>query len=189
MIKEILSLATIAGALKKVKRKGWITWVGIENPESVAEHSFRCAVLAMCIGDLKKLNTEKLIKITLLHDIHEALTGDYDYFDKQRMGKEVHKREKEAMKKLSSKLPKKIRKEYLSLWNEFKNQETEEAKLAREIDKLEMVMQALEYDKEGYDHKKLQVFWKNASAELRDPILKALFKLLTEEKDALESTM
>jgi len=131
MIRGILSLANIAGALKKVKRKGWTTWVGIENPESVAEHSFRCAVLAMCIGDLKKLNTEKLIKITLLHDIHEALTGDYDYFDKQRMGKgEVHKREAEAVKKLSNRLPKKIRDEYLSLWNEFESQETEEAKLA-----------------------------------------------------------
>jgi len=183
MIRGILSLANIAGALKKVKRKGWTTWVGIENPESVAEHSFRCAVLAMCIGDLKKLNTEKLIKITLLHDIHEALTGDYDYFDKQRMGKgEVHKREAEAVKKLSNRLPKKIRDEYLSLWNEFESQETEEAKLAREIDKLEMVMQALEYEKAGYDPKKLQAFWENASTELKDPTLKALFELLMKEK-------
>jgi len=182
MLNGILSLAKTAGRLKRVERRGWSSWVGVRRPESVAEHSFRCTLLAMCIGDLKGLSTEKLMKTMLLHDLHEALTGDYDYFDKKKLGEEeVRKREREAIRNVLLPLPKNLRDEYLSLWHEFESQRTEEARLAGQIDKLEMVMQALEYEKEGYDSKRLQVFWENMRTKLKDPILKKLFELL--EKD------
>lgn len=179
----ILSLAKTAGMLKRVERTGWVSWVGVKRPESVAEHSFRCVVLAMCIGDLKKLNTGKLIKTMLLHDIHEALTGDYDYLAKKRIGEQKARRiEREAVRDVLSPLPKRLRDEYLSLWREFEEQETEEARLAGQIDKLEMVMQALEYEKEGYDKGKLQVFWDDVRVKLKDPVLKELFELLEKER-------
>jgi len=85
MLEEIVDFVQKAGLLKKVKRSGWISWVGIERPESVADHSFRSAILAMCIADLKGLNTEKLMRMLLLHDIHEAIIGDYDYFAKRKI--------------------------------------------------------------------------------------------------------
>ena len=80
-----------------------VSQAGLEKPESVADHSFACAILAMCLGDLNGLNTKKLIRLALLHDIHEALIGDYDYFDKQRIGlKQAKKIENKPLTKFST---------------------------------------------------------------------------------------
>lgn len=64
-LEELIRFSNIIGKLKVLKRSGWISQVGITEPESVADHSFRCAVLAMCIGDLTNVDTEKLIKMLL----------------------------------------------------------------------------------------------------------------------------
>jgi putative hydrolase of HD superfamily len=58
--------------LKENRRSGWGSHVGITNPESIADHVFGCAILAMCFGDLAKANTEKLIRMLLSHDIQEV---------------------------------------------------------------------------------------------------------------------
>ena len=64
-----------AGLLKKVKRSGW--WVaGIRDPESVAEHCFRCAIMAHYIAHLEKVNTYKAVTMALFNDIHESRIND-----------------------------------------------------------------------------------------------------------------
>ena len=169
--------------LKLIARKGWVSQVGVEKPESVADHSFACAVLAMCLGDLKGLDTEKLIRLALVHDLHEALIGDYDYFDKQRIGLEQAKKNQEqAIGEVFHKLPPNIREKYVSLAKEYLCQETPEAKLVKQIDKLEMIMQAFQYEKAGYDKVKLQSFWDSVEGNLTEPNLKAIFELLKEER-------
>ena len=176
-------IAEKVGKLKCVARKGWISQVGVEKPESVADHSFACAVLAMCLGDLKGLDTEKLIRLALLHDLHEALIGDYDYFDKQRIGTEQAKMNQEqAIKDVFAALPKVVREKYICLAEEYLRQETPEAKLVKQIDKLEMILQALQYEKQGYDRTKLQPFWNGVEGTITDPDLKTIFNLLNKER-------
>ncbi|RLI22398.1 phosphohydrolase [Candidatus Bathyarchaeota archaeon] len=183
MHEGIVDFLQNAGLLKRVKRSGWISWVGIENPESVADHSYRSALIAMLIADLKGLDTKKLIQMLLLHDIHEALTGDYDYFAKREIGEhEVKKRNFEAAKKIFEKLPKNVGQKYFSIWLEFEEQETLEAKIARQIDQLEMIFQALEYEKEGYSREKLEVFWRNVADRIEDNDLKKIFEILAEKR-------
>src|SRR6202166_5007130 len=64
-----------AGLLKRVKRSGW--WVaGIENPESVAEHCFRCAVIGYYIAHCEGVDPYKVVTQTLFNDIHEARIND-----------------------------------------------------------------------------------------------------------------
>lgn len=185
MHEEITEFIQTAGRLKKVKRAGWISWVGIENPESVADHSYGSALIAMCIADLKGMDAEKLMRMLLLHDVHEALIGDYDYFAKKRMGKqEIKRREFEAINEVFKNLPGELRRRYISLWVEFEEQKTPEAKIARQIDSLEMVFQALEYEKEGYSKEKLDIFWENVEQKIEDEDLKKIFKFLTEKREA-----
>src|SRR4029077_4261202 len=66
----------IISELKKTPRKGWKDKIGIVHPESVADHSFSAAVMAMIFSDLQKLDTEKMLKMALLHDVSESITGD-----------------------------------------------------------------------------------------------------------------
>jgi len=165
--------------LKDVSRKGWISQVGIGNPESVADHSFGCAILAMFLGDLKGLDAKKLICLALLHDFHEALIGDYDIFDKQNLGAyQVKKNQKFAIKEVFVDLPKSIQEEYRCLVEEYFNQETLEAQLVKQIDKLEMALQAFNYEKKGYSSEKLDVFWDSVESSITDPDLRLIYESL-----------
>jgi putative hydrolases of HD superfamily len=183
MIQEIVDFCKDVGKLKRISRKGWVSWAKVKRPESVADHSFRSAILAMCLSDLRGLDTEKMVRMALLHDAHEALIGDYDYFDKKKIGPDqVKEREENAINTIFSVLPETIRGKYILLADEYRRQETEDANLVRQIDLIEMVMQALEYEKEGYDKTKLQTFWDNVRKKLKDHDLKMMFELLEKER-------
>ncbi len=173
--KRLIRFANIAGKLKKIKRKGWVR-IGIKDPESVADHSFRTALLAMIFSDLKKINSEKVIRIALLHDLGESLIGDYTKHEKEKMGREIVKKERRAIKKILSFLPKNLKDKYEKLWREFDEGKTKEAKLVKEIDKLEMAIQAHEYLKQGYRKEKLKEFFEDAETKIKDKFLRKILK-------------
>ena len=62
--------------LKTISRQGWIDKLSIKNPESVADHSYSMAIMAMIISDLENYDSEKILKMTLLHDLAESKIGD-----------------------------------------------------------------------------------------------------------------
>ena len=91
MYEEIIEFIRLIGKLKKIKRSGWLTWkrLAVENPESVADHVFRSAILGMIISDIKKLDMEKVVRMILLHEIAEPIIGDWDRPAKKRLGADV----------------------------------------------------------------------------------------------------
>lgn len=181
---KIIEFSRLAGILKKIERTGWVNWVKIENPESVAEHTFRMAVLGMMISDIKKLNTEKIVRMILLHDIHESVMGDWDYFAKRKLEKDKFKqREKEAIESILSQLPEGLKEKYNELMKEIMEEKTEEARLVKQIDRLEMLFQCLEYEKEGYDKKRFDAFWDFHEKDFVDPDLKKIFDLLKQRRE------
>jgi len=179
MLEELIEFSKIVGKLKKVERTGWVTNVGIENPESVADHTFRSAILAMVFSDIKNLDTEKAMRMALIHDLSEALIGDWDSFAKKKLGVEkLRQKEEESMEKIFAFLPENLKEKYISVWKEFQEQKTEEAKLVKQLEKVEMVIQALEYEEEGYDKKRLEKFFDDVRPILKDEELKNLFVIL-----------
>lgn len=170
MIEDFLKTAM---KLKAVPRQGWINKLGLTNPESVADHCYSMAVMAMVFSDLKKLDTEKIIKMTLLHDLAEAITGDLTPDDVSRTEKE--KMENRAMKKILATLPKSLRANYEKLWTEYQQNRTGESRLLHQIDKLEMAMQAKSYGKK-FTKKQLMPFFDSAKSEISDHDLKKTFK-------------
>ena len=63
--------------LKKLPRSGWKIKVGLENSESVAEHSYMMSVMSMVLSDMKSLDSEKVLKMAILHDWAESKIGDF----------------------------------------------------------------------------------------------------------------
>ena len=139
--------------LKKLKRKGWVRKAKIRNAETVAAHSYGVALLSMILSDLKGYDTEKTLKMALLHDLSESLVGDLTPEEISKQEKDS--RENEAMEKILSKLPKKLRTEYFKLWKELQGEKSKEAKLVKKVDKLDMKLQALFYSKEFRERKRL----------------------------------
>jgi len=155
--------------------------VGIKNPESVADHTFMMSILCMLLGDIRNLDTLKMLKMALLHDACESIIGDLSS-NKKKKEFEKMKLEDKAMIHILNTLPNNIKKMYTKLWKEFQDGSSEEAKLVREIDKLEMALQALEYEEEGYDRGKLSEFWESARQTINDPRIKAIFKIIEAQR-------
>ncbi|MGI0004676.1 MAG: HD domain-containing protein [Candidatus Nitrosotenuis sp.] len=158
--------------LKTVHRQGWKDKLDMKNPESVADHCYSMSVMAMVLSDLKKLDTAKIIKMSLLHDLAETVTGDIVPNQKQKQQKE--KLESTAMKKILKCLGKTQRTEYWKIWQEYQKNATKEAKLLHQIDKLEMAAQAKEYANRGFAKNQIATFLKSAKSEISDPKLQKI---------------
>ena len=160
----------IAG-LKKLPRSGWKIKVGLDDSESVAEHSYMMSVMAMVLSDLKSLNSEKVIKMSILHDWAESKIGDFmpdeiGYDKKSEL-------ENYAMVEILESLPQTIQSDYQNIWNEFLIRETPEARLVHELDKLEMALQAKIYEKD-VEPEKVKPFIISAVEQIIDPDLKKI---------------
>lgn len=135
------------GELKTLKRAGWVEH-GIEPPESVADHSFRVAFMAMILGDALGLDTAKLVRMSLLHDVGEVIAGDIT----PAMGlpaADKRAAEREALHRLLDGLEN--GRAYIDLWEEYEHGSAPEARLLKNIDKLEMALQAVEYGRHHPD--------------------------------------
>lgn len=179
-MKKLVRFLLDAGKLKSLKRSGWVR-EGMPNPETVAEHSWRVALLAMLLGDELGVDKEKLIKMALIHDLEEAVTLDPVV---QRGAKQIgnHKRdtEEQIVKKMVSKVS--GAEEFFNLWREQAAETspgtTRESGIIYELGKVATAWQALEYELGGADPRKLDEFWKNAHAHVKEPKLQELLKEL-----------
>ena len=160
--------------LKNIPRTGWKTKLHISNPESVADHSYMMTVMAMIMSDIKNLNTEKIIKMSLLHDWAESKIGDF-MPDEIAPDKKIAL-EENAMNEILGILPHAIKDDYSTIWNEYQDMISSESKLVHEIDKLEMALQAKIYEKDA-DPEKIKLFVTSAVEQVLDNDLK---KILSE---------
>jgi putative hydrolases of HD superfamily len=135
-----------AGLLKRVKRSGW--WVaGIENPESVADHCFRCAVIGFYMAHEEGADPYRVLAMTLFNDIHEARINDL-----HKMGHyyiDFKAAEKRVFKDQVARLTDRVRRALEDIRGDYDTQETLEALVARDADILECLVQAKEYMDHG----------------------------------------
>ena len=137
-MKNIANFLFEAGMLKRTPRSGF-QFLGT-GAESVAEHIFRTSYIGYALGNMEKgIKVDRLIKMCLFHDLPEARTGDLNYVNK----KYVEANEKKAIEDLAQTVP--FGTEIQELIHEFIEGKTEEAKLARDADQLEMILALKEY--------------------------------------------
>jgi putative hydrolase of HD superfamily len=177
-LSNLVEFFKTVGRLKRTPRSGWVE-VGIRKPESVADHIFRTSILCMVYSDLEGLDELKLLRMALIHDLPEAIIGDLTPSRKTARSKE---KENDAMNQMLSLLPKKQREKYMTDWREYQEGETREAKAVRQLEKLEMALQAKEYEEAESTGQSLERFIKSAEEAVVWPRLKRLLSCILEER-------
>lgn len=162
--------------LKQLFRQGWLR-VGIpqERCESVAEHSFFVALLGLFVAEslFPHADASKVVRIALLHDLGEAYAGDITPHDGVNKAAK-HALERRAVETIFGKLPRAA--EYLALWDEYEHGTSFEARLVRQLDRLEMGLQACVYEHQGFGD--LSQFYASVDKALESPELRAVLAAL-----------
>ena len=103
--------------LKNIKRTGWISKAKILRAESVADHSYSLTALSMVFSDFLGLDTQKVMKMCIIHDLAETIIGDYMPDEISIEEKQI--KEDDAMKIILSSFPDKIALLYSNIWKEY----------------------------------------------------------------------
>ena len=153
--------------LKQLYRQGWLLrGIPTEHCESVAEHTFAVAVLAMILADsyFPELNIVTVVRMALIHVFGEVYAGDI-IPGSHISSTEKHKLEQDSIIKILSNLPNGS--DYITLWEEFESCSSPEAQFVRQIDKLEMALQASVYEHQKFQN--LAEFFNSAGSEISFP--------------------
>jgi 5'-deoxynucleotidase YfbR-like HD superfamily hydrolase/biotin operon repressor len=135
------------GHLKHLPRSGWLL-LGIPQPETVAEHSFRVGVVGMALAALEGADVGRTAALCLLHDAHETRIGDVPSVGRAYVTTAVP----EAVSAhQTAAMPDEVAKVFQGLTAEYETAETLESRVARDADKIETLLQAIEYQGQGHD--------------------------------------
>jgi putative hydrolase of HD superfamily len=163
---SLLAYVEHVSALKRLPRTGWLL-NGVLPCESVADHSLAVALLSLALAEAvnadwkaekleSPLDIGRVVTIAVVHDLAESLLTDLPKRSTQLLGKSAkHAAESEAMAAVFS--PVHNGSAYERLWKEYSSAASPEARLVRDADKLEMMHQALVYERAG--NRTLHEFW------------------------------
>ncbi|MDO8752033.1 MAG: HD domain-containing protein [Candidatus Wolfebacteria bacterium] len=210
-MKDLVRFFVSAGKLKKIKRRGAMLYGKTEDEvESTAEHTYRMVLMAWILGEGKgNVHICRVLKMALVHDLCEVYAGDITPYDgllpkdekkryafvrtwpglthakREKRAKEKHKRERAGLEKLVRELNPRLRKEFLDLWLEYEAGRTKEARLVRQIDRLENLIQAVEYFEEDKNFP-TKPWWLHAKESIDDPTLLQFMDSLYEWEKKIE---
>src|SRR3989344_853195 len=191
-MEEIIKFFEELAKFKGTPRRGWVLRK-VKSPESIADHNFRLLLLAWILPRVKnyKLDFEVLVRLILAHDLHRTSYGDdtpYDFLlnkggstdpklfeiwppkDKEEQVEKNFEEKRKKLKKFLSSLPEELAKEIADLWEEFEQGISKEAKFARQLDRLETLMQSIHYERDG-ESVKSYPFWREVKEAVDDPLL------------------
>jgi len=162
------------GQLKRVARSGW--WVaGVRDPESVAEHSFRCAWIGYLLAQRDgRADAGRVTLMCLMNDLHEARINDLHKVAQAYV--DFPAAETRAFLDQAATIPEGEALQQLHL--EYQAGETHDAQLARDADRLEAAFQALEYMAEGY--RATERWLESARVALRTEIAREMFAAMVD---------
>lgn len=178
--KDAIQIGMRIGGLKRVPRTGWISRLegtGVQV-ESVADHSFRIASLALLLHNHdNQLDSTELLSTALLHDLAETIVGDiapHQNIDDTTK----HKMELDAMFAMRNELenPSVFEQRILARWQKYEQRNTAEAKAIKDLDRFEMVLQAYEYERAA--NVDLQDFFRSVRGKIQHPQIQAWFEEL-----------
>jgi putative hydrolase of HD superfamily len=175
-MKRIANFLFEAGMLKRTPRTGF-QFLG-SGAESVAEHIFRTVYIGYTLGRLaENIDTDKLIKMCLFHDLPEARTGDLNYVNKKYVKSDTNK----AVDDLAETLP--FGEEIRELILEFEKEETLEARLAHDSDQLELILALKEHKDLGNTYAEEWIAF--ALKRLRTDVARELAETILETDSSL----
>ncbi|MDD4333145.1 MAG: HD domain-containing protein [Patescibacteria group bacterium] len=175
----------VVDGLFKLSRTGWVRR-GVKNPETVGEHSDSLVALADKVCQVRKeLDEKKLKRMLQIHDWPENLIGDIvtanaDKNIRQKMLQDKYANEITALTIVCSKLGPEGQ-IILDLWKEFEEGKTPEAQIAKQLDKLQAMQKAWEYENGGEKGVLARDFIDYDEKKITDPLLISWLNELKEE--------
>lgn len=155
-MKQYIEFVHQCGNLKHLERGGWVQFneecdrqghpeYKIPRPESVASHIFRAALLALSMPLPDAIDRNKLMRLLLVHDLPESDLSVGDITPRDKVPRdEKERRERAAVEQLCTLIP--SGEEIRSLWEEYQANQTPEAHIAHDLDKIEWAVQVREYE-------------------------------------------
>ncbi len=145
--KDIINFFFELGMLKRVRHEGWIN-IGIENLESVGEHSLRAAQIGFVLAKLENyVNPQEVCSMLVFHDIGECRIGDIHKIANRYVKADEEKAVKDQLKNLDE-----TGKDIFSLWKQIEHKDTKAGKIAKDADYLEQAITAKEYMEKGFKY-------------------------------------
>ncbi len=150
-LEELEKFFKDVNSLKHSERQGWKD-IGVQGTrDTIGSHSFGAALLGWSLSEEEKLDSDRVMKMLLMHDLIMSYVDDYTPEDEEFESKS--EKEEKMAEKLFSDVPENIRGEFRDLFREFQDEETPESEIAHEADKLDTLLQARKYSEElGEDH-------------------------------------
>lgn len=171
MPNKILNFFFELAQLRRIKHEGWRT-IGVENPESVADHSLRAAQIGYFLAKEENYkNPQEIVTMLVFHDIGECRIGDIHKIANRYIEADEEQAVKDQVENLG-----KTGKEIFSLWKEVEYQNTQAGKIAKDADLLEQAITGKEYIEKGY--KFAQNWIENISKKLITKSAKSFLKEL-----------
>ncbi|WP_026415926.1 HD domain-containing protein [Actinomadura oligospora] len=133
------------GLMKRYKRTGWLV-AGVSNPESIADHSHRAAVIASVLAAMEGADPERAALLSLFHDTQETRLTDLPYLAKPHVTTASNE---DVTEQQTHGLPDTVTRLITGVVAEYEGKESVEALCARDADKLECLIQAVEYRDQG----------------------------------------
>ena len=184
-LKDILEVIHLSENLKKEIRHSYLS---DGRKESVAEHTFRVALMVLLIKDKLslKVDSEKILKMSIIHDLAEAKAHDvwaFDSMNSEEVKRNKERLEREAMEDIKNILGTPLGDEVYSLWEEYERKESYEAKVVNAMDKLEAQLQHNEANFSTWiDIEKDMCYMLDRHVEF-EPILKEFKDIILDEAE------
>lgn len=199
-MKNILNFLIEAGRLKEMPRTGWV-WLGVKNPETIAEHLFRIAFASRFLAEKRNLNVKRAVETALFHDLCEVYSGDMtSYFgllpknrekrvevlkrwirlpqkEKEKRNKRKFQEEKKSLLKLISSLEPRFKQRIMSLWLDYEKGISREGRFVKQVDKIETMIQAIEYFGVR-ENTPVVGWWEETEEVVEDPLLLRFLKVI-----------
>ncbi|KAG4070884.1 hypothetical protein HA402_011110 [Bradysia odoriphaga] len=178
----LIKFLEIVGNLKHIKRAGWVLR-NVPDCETVAGHMYRMSIMTFLLDGREGLDRTKCLEMALVHDLAESLVGDitpYCGISKE----DKKKKELEAMQEIAN-LIEPRGKHLMELFLEYEENQTAESKFVKDLDRLDMVLQAFEYEKRDECPKKHQEFFDSTEGKFNHPLVIGLVEQIKAQRDAL----
>ncbi|XP_059616629.1 5'-deoxynucleotidase HDDC2 [Phlebotomus argentipes] len=180
--RDLVKFLELVGNLKHLKRTGWVLR-DVEDCETVSAHMYRMAMVTFLLDGSEGLDRLKCMELALVHDLAECTVGDITpYCGVSR--EEKKRREMEAMvdiEKLIS--PRGTR--MMDLFHEYEESQTPESRFIKDLDRLDMVLQAFEYEKRDNCVGKHKEFVDSVHGRSLHPLVGSLIDEIKAQRAAL----
>jgi putative hydrolase of HD superfamily len=201
-MREIINFLLEVSKLKTEPRSGWVL-AEVKKPETIAEHSFRVAIVSWIFAEREKLNVKRAILIALFHDICEVYAGDITPFiyypnlpndrekrkkmlmkwvrltkeEKLKRGQMKFKKEKKGLQDLIKPLTSDLKNEIFSFWLDYERGISKEGKFVNQLNRIETLLQSIDYF--GTKDVKTRTNWWEWTEEIvDDPLLLKFLKTI-----------